>query len=177
VENLGERVNANTVRFERLLPGPIERVWSYIVDGDKRAKWLCGGDTEAKVGGKIEMLFHNDSLSSQEDIERPQRYQDMPEKPAFTGTVTRYDPPHAFSHLWHFEDDATEVCYELEQRDEKVLLVLTHTRLTSDDDVLSVSGGWHTHLDILVDVLEGREPPPFWKTHSKNNAEYEKRLL
>jgi len=176
VNNYGERISSNSVRFERLLPGPIERVWNYVVDGDKRARWLCSGDTEAKVGGRIDMQFDNESLSSQDDIERPEKYKDMPEKPTFSGTVTRYDPPNVFAHTWDFEDEATEVCYELEQRDDKVLLVLTHTRLKSDDDVLSVSGGWHTHLDVLVDVLEGREPRPFWKTHAGNHAEYEKRL-
>jgi len=176
VNNFGERLDSKTVRFERLLPGPIERVWSYIVDGEKRAKWLCGGDAEPRVGGRMEMHFDNESLSSQDDIKRPEKYKEMPAKPSFTGEVTRYDPPYVFTHLWNFEEEPTEVCYELEQRDDKVLLTLTHTRLTSDDDVLSVSGGWHTHLDVLVDVLEGREPPAFWKTHSRIHAEYEKRL-
>ena len=41
---------------------------------------------------------------------------------------------------------------------------------------LRVCGGWHTHLDILVDVLEGREPKAFWKTHTALEAEYGKRL-
>ena len=176
MSNFGELVNANTVRFERLLPGPIERVWSYIFEGDKRAKWLCGGTAEPNVGGKMEMHFDNESLSSQPDIPRPEKYKEMPDKPSFTGTVTRYEPPRFFSHLWDFEDEATEVCYELEQRGDKVLLVLTHTRLTSSEDILSVSGGWHAHLDVLVDVLEGKEPGPFWKTHSVLHDEYEKRL-
>ena len=33
----GERVDDSTVRFERMLPGPIERVWEYLTDSDKRA--------------------------------------------------------------------------------------------------------------------------------------------
>ncbi len=37
----GELLDECTVRFERMLPGPIDRVWSYIVDSDKRKKWLC----------------------------------------------------------------------------------------------------------------------------------------
>ena len=41
---------------------------------------------------------------------------------------------------------------------DKVRLVLTHKRLETSDTVLSVSGGWHTHLDILVDVLDGQQP-------------------
>ena len=42
----GERIDASTVRFERLLPGPIERVWEYLSNGTKRATWFAGGDTE-----------------------------------------------------------------------------------------------------------------------------------
>jgi uncharacterized protein YndB with AHSA1/START domain len=172
----GELIDATTVRFERLLPGPIERVWSYLTESDKRKKWLCAGATEPKVGGHVEMHFHNATLSSAEDIDRPEKYKDMPEELLFGGTVTRYEPPHALSHTWDFEDEFSEVCYELEEQGDKVRLVLTHRRLESTDVVLSVSGGWHTHLDILVDVLNGREPRAFWKTHTIFEAEYVQRL-
>ena len=37
-------LDESTVRFERILPGPIERVWSYIVESDKRRKMaVCRG--------------------------------------------------------------------------------------------------------------------------------------
>ena len=45
MENYGEMLDDTTIRFERMLPGPIERVWEYITESDKRAKWLCAGDT------------------------------------------------------------------------------------------------------------------------------------
>ena len=176
MSDYGELIDATTVRFERLLPGPIERVWSFLVDGDKRARWLCGGDTELRVGGHVDMHFHNASLSSAEDISPPEKYKDMPEKVSFGGTVTRCEPPHVLAHTWDFEDESSEVCYELEEHGDEVRLVLTHRKLDSKDTVLSVSGGWHTHLDILVDVLAGREPKPFWKTHTEIEAEYSERL-
>lgn len=172
----GELLDQSTVRFERLLPGPIERVWSYIVESDKRKKWLCAGDIGAGNGAQVDMLFHNESLSKAEDIPRPDKYKDMPEKMTFTGTVTHWDPPNAVTHTWEFGEEASEVSYELEPVGDKVRLVLTHRRLDSADTVLSVSGGWHTHLDVLVDVLEGREPKPFWKTHQAIEAEYAERL-
>ena len=172
----GELLDSKTVRFERLLPGPIERVWGYLVESEKRAQWLCGGETDSKVGGNIDMHFHNASLSSAEDIARPEKYKDMPEKVSFSGTVTRYEPPRALSHTWEFDGDASEVCYELEEVGDKVKLVLTHRRLLSSDIVLSVSGGWHTHLGILVDVLEHRQLRPFWKTQAELEAEYTRRL-
>jgi len=172
----GELINANTVRFERLLPGPIDRVWTYLTDSSKRAKWLCGGDTELEVGGHVDMHFHNESLSSQADIERPEKYKDMPEKVSFSGTVTRCDPPHLLAHTWDFENQSSEVCYELSEQGDQVLLVLTHTRLHSSEEIISVCGGWHAHFEILIDILEGRDPRPFWKTHTAIEAEYEKLL-
>ena len=172
----GELLDKSTVRFERLLPGPIERVWSYIVEGDKRRKWLCAGDIGPGDGANVDMLFHNESLSKAEDIEVPEKYRDMPSKMQFVGTVTHWDPPKAVSHTWEFEEENSEVNYELEEVGDKVRLVLTHRRLETGETILSVSGGWHTHLDILVDVLEGREPRAFWKTHTALEAEYTARL-
>ena len=32
------------VRIQRLLPGPIERVWEYLADGGLRRQWLAAGD-------------------------------------------------------------------------------------------------------------------------------------
>jgi hypothetical protein len=150
----GERLDGSTVRFERLLPGPLERVWEYLIDGKKRATWFAGGNTELRVGGRTEMLFHNASLSSKPDIDPPEKYKDYADKMSFGGTVTQCDPPRLLTFTY---------------------LVLTHRKLASDNEVLSVSGGWHTHLDILEDVLEGREPEAFWKLHTPIEAEYERR--
>ena len=85
----GEQLNENTVRFQRLLPGPIERVWAYLTESDKRAEWLCAGDAEVCVGGHVDMHFHNASLSGDDDIPRPEKYRDMPERVSFVGKVTR----------------------------------------------------------------------------------------
>jgi uncharacterized protein YndB with AHSA1/START domain len=176
MNDYGERLDDSTVRFERLLPGPIDRVWSYLTEGDKRARWLCGGDAEPEVGGHVDMHFHNLSLSSDEDIPRPEKYRDMPEKMSFSGKVLRYEPPRVLAHTWEFANEASEVLYELTEQGDKVLLVLTHSLLESIDTVLSVSGGWHTHLNILVDVLEGGKPRPFYKMQTQLEAEYEQRL-
>ncbi len=175
MSHYGERVDEKTVRFERLLSGPLERVWDYLTDSDKRATWFAGGETELRVGGKVEMHFHNASLSTKPDIDPPEKYRELPEKLSFGGTVTRCEPPLVLAHTWDFEGGQSEVCYELEEAGDQVRLVLTHRKLASFDEVLSVSGGWHTHLDILEDVLEGREPDAFWKAHAPLEHEYERR--
>ena len=48
----GTITEAGTIRFERLLPGPIERVWAYLTESDKRAKWLAAGDMDLRPGGE-----------------------------------------------------------------------------------------------------------------------------
>ncbi len=176
MSHYGERIDKTTVRFERLLPGPIERVWKYLTDGDQRAKWFCGGYTELRAGGKVELHFHNASLSTQPDIEPPEKYKDMPETMSFGGTVTQCEPPRLLAHTWDFEDEPSEVCFELEEVGDQVRLVLTHRKLGSREEMISACGGWHTHLDILEDVLDGREPAAFWKAHTPLEAQYERRF-
>ncbi len=136
MSEFGELIDATTVRFERLLPGPIERVWSYLVEGEKCAKWLRGGATELRVGGRVDMHFHNASLSAAEDIERPEKYKDLPEKMSFSGKVTLCEPPSVLAHTWEFGDEASEICFELQQQGDKVRLILTHRKLEEEDSVL-----------------------------------------
>ena len=45
---LGTLIEPGTLRMERTLPAPIERVWAYFVEPDKRAAWLAGGTTARK---------------------------------------------------------------------------------------------------------------------------------
>ncbi len=172
----GELLDDTTVRFERLLPGPIERVWAYLTESEKRAQWLCGGDVENAVDGHVDMHFHNVSLSSDEDIARPEKYSDMPEKMSFTGKVLRCEPPTLLEHTWEFGEESSIVLYELSRASDKVRLVLTHKRLESTDTVLSVSGGWHTHHNILVDVLNDAKLRPFYKMQLQYETEYTERL-
>ena len=40
----GELVEPTTLRIQRLLPGPVERIWAYLVDGEKRR--FIFGDAE-----------------------------------------------------------------------------------------------------------------------------------
>ena len=175
----GELIAPDTVQFKRLLPGTIDRVWSYLVEGDKRAKWLAGGDTEERVGGHVDLHFDNNSLSHLPDDPPPEKYKDMPEQVSYPGTVTQCEPKTLLAHTWLGDgdgDEESEVTYELEQHDDRVLLTLTHRRIVGRDRLTGVCGGWHTHLDILADVLADNEPQPFWRTFTSLEAEYDSLL-
>ena len=178
--DLGERelgvvTEAGSVRFERLLPGPIERVWAFLTEPEKRARWLAGGPLEQRPGGKVELRFRHADLSPVIE-ETPARYKSMEDGVTMIGEVLRCEPPHLLVMSWDGPPSkGSEVTFELEPRGDKVLLALTHRRLASPAGVLNVSGGWHTHLAILLDNLEGRTPRPFWSTHAKVEAEYARR--
>jgi uncharacterized protein YndB with AHSA1/START domain len=89
----------STVRFERLLPGPVERVWSYLVESDKRATWLAAGEFDLRVGGKIELHFDNQSLT--DDVAPPGA--PGAGKHSAQGTITRLEPLRLLAHTWSRE--------------------------------------------------------------------------
>ncbi|WP_426756738.1 SRPBCC family protein [Myxococcus sp. Y35] len=171
----GWLLSADTVRIERLLPGPIERVWTYLTEPEKRRLWLAGGPTETKVGGKVALEFRHAELSEEAGAPPP-RHEDMARAHVNEGRVTACEPPHLFAYTWaENHGDPSEVRFELTEREDGVLLTVTHVRLDGRDTRRSVAGGWHTHLDLLVDRLEGRPSPNFWATYERVHAEYNTR--
>lgn len=163
-----------SIRFERVLPGPIERVWAYITESEKRATWLARGPMDLRVGGEVALTWHHSELSAEKQA--PPHYQKY-EGCSLVGRVTRCEPPRLLSFTWPEESGhESEVSFELTPRGNDVVLVLAHRRLSDVKTLLSISGGWHTHVDILVDQLNGREPRPFWTTHERLAAEYKERL-
>src|SRR5690606_16162153 len=67
----GARLDAQSIRFERLLPGPIERVWAWLADADKRARWLAGGELPRQPGQTFELHFNHATLTAES---APARY-------------------------------------------------------------------------------------------------------
>lgn len=173
----GEFTEQGTIRFERLLPGPIERVWDHLTKSELKAKWLSAGDVEPRVGGKVEFRFKHSNLSENDDP-IPEKYKHMEGGTYFEGRVTKWNPPRLLSYTWgEATGEESEVTFELTPEGEKVRLTLTHRRLGDDPDILaSVASGWHTHLGILIDRLNDRVPKGFWSVHSKMEEEYLNRI-
>jgi len=165
-----------TLRFERLLPAPIERVWSYLADSDKRAQWLASGEMEPRAGSPLKLKFRHSSLSPK-TAPIPEPYTNMEEGQVTEHTVTRCEPPRLLSWSWGSgKDGPSEVTFELTAEGDKVRLVLTHRRLRDRKAMLAVGPGWHSHLAVLVSRMQGREPEAFWATFTETRAQYEKRL-
>lgn len=166
---------AGTVRLERTLPGPIERVWAYLTESEKRGKWFASGPMELRAGGKVEFHFHNSQLSHNDEPtpERFEQYEGM----VSTGRVIRCEPPNVLSFTWGEESgDKSEVTFELTDRGEEVHMLLTHRRLPDRKEMVGVASGWHAHVGVLIDLLNGREPKQFWSTIERMEAEYDQRL-
>src|SRR3954470_8154026 len=166
--NAATLIEPGTVKMERLLPGPVERVWAYITESDKRAKWLAAGEFDLRLGGAIKLEFNNGSLPNQQPL--PQKHQGKG-KAHFEGKITRFEPMRVLAHTWNMGGD-TEVTYELTPRGKDVLLTVVHKRLAPRELVLGVMGGWDVHTGILADILNGTPPRPFWKTHTALEPKY-----
>ena len=174
-DSYAEVTGEGSVRMQRLLPGPIERIWTYLTDSKLRGQWLASGEMDLKVGGRVELRFLHRELSPHPDP-IPERYKDMEHGHTFSGKITQLEPPTLLAYTWGESYGDSEVTFELAPRGADVLLTITHRRLADRDEMASVAGGWHTHIGILIDRLHGRTPPGFWSAHAKVEGEYERRF-
>lgn len=171
-EDYGTVTAPGTVRIERLLPGPIERIWTYLTDSGKRCLWMASGSIELRVGGRVENIFCNDDFGGGETP--PLKYAQFAGEVRNVGRILEYSPPRLLAYTWNEgTGDPSEVRFELVPRGDKVLLVITHRQLADRDLMVSVAAGWHAHLDILRDLLGDRPIGQYWSTHMRLEAEYE----
>lgn len=172
----GVVIGPGAVRFERLLPGPIERVWAFLTESDKRGRWLASGVMQPRVGAEFELRFDHRSLSP-EQRPTPERFRQHDAGHVSRHRLTRLEPPHLLAFTWGGgAEGPSEVTFELAAEGPHVRLVLTHRRIGARDVLLSVSSGWHAHLAVLVERLNGRELPSFWQLLETLEADYEQRL-
>lgn len=158
------------VRLVRLLPGPIERVWDFIIDPEKRARWFCGGAWDSHAGGKVVFAMHHKNLAPDETP--PAEYAKVQDPGVtFEGRVLRCEPPHLFEFT--FGGDDSVVTFDLQPEADKVRLIVTH-RASGDDlkETGSFASGWHIHFAHLIALLNGAPRPPFWALHAWLAPEY-----
>ncbi|HMR31687.1 MAG TPA: SRPBCC family protein [Geminicoccaceae bacterium] len=176
LDEFGTVTAPRTVRIARLLPGPIERVWAFLTESDKRGLWLASGPMELRVGGSVRLDFLHTSLAPDEEV--PARYERLRDGVTQVGHVTRIEPPRLLSYTWNEKDgrEPSEVTFNLTERGDRVLLEVTHERLPDRGDMVGVATGWHAHLGLLVDRLSGRQTQQFWSRFETLRGEYERRI-
>jgi uncharacterized protein YndB with AHSA1/START domain len=155
-----------SLRIQRRLPGPIERVWSYLTESDLRRQWLASGTMQLQPGASFELVWRNDELSNAA-AERPAGF---PEESRATCQFIEVDPPRRMRYIW---PGVGEVTLELELNGADVLLTLTHRQLAGERLILNVSAGWHAHLALLVARMHNTAAPSLWATWKQVRTEYE----
>lgn len=165
----GVLTEPTTLKIQRLLPGPIERVWAYLTQSELRRQWLAAGPMEMKAGTPFEFVWRNNELSDQPS----QRPAGFPEEQRMQSRITECDPPRKLSFTWQGSGD---VSFELTPKGKEVLLTLTHRRLPDRPTLLKVSAGWHMHLELLMACATDRQREPFWEGWGRLLKEYDQRL-
>ena len=158
-----------TLKIQRLLPGPIERLWAYLTDGNLRRQWLAAGQMEMKVGAPFELVWRNDELTDPSG----QRPTGFPDEHRMQSRIIELDAPRKLAIRWGAN---SEVLFELVPKGNEVLLTVIHRRLPDRATMLMVGAGWHMHLEILVARATGKEPEPFWDGWSRLRNEYDRRI-
>jgi uncharacterized protein YndB with AHSA1/START domain len=143
-ENKGELSKLPCVRFVRILPGPIERVWSFIAETKHLPAWFGANSTiEPRAGGRVSFMDGH-----------------------IRGVVTQWQPPNKLVYTWNVfnpGDGADAVSaypetyptFELETQGSEVRLTFTHFPVL-ERFVTQNAMGWHTMFDILEAGLRGQ---------------------
>jgi len=129
---IGEQDDRTTLRFERVLRHPPERVWRALTEQDELQAWHpTPFALQPQPGGSVTYA-------------QSERGQAMP-----TGEVVEHEPHHRLSYTWG--EDLLR--FELHPHEDGCLLVLTHV---FDDRMKAArdAAGWHLCLQTLASALD-----------------------
>ncbi|HEX2591463.1 MAG TPA: SRPBCC domain-containing protein [Rhizomicrobium sp.] len=153
----GEMTKVSCITFTRTLPGPIERVWTFITEPSKLPAWF-GTDSsiEPRQGGRVSLMGGH-----------------------IRGVVTQWQPPKKLVYTWNVfgpSDPADAVSeypesyptFELAAQGSDVVLTFTHFPIL-ERFVPQNAMGWHTMLDIFeAGLRDGKTEER--TVYSKKNA-------
>ena len=171
----GEVLEDGSLYFVRELPGSLQQAWAWIAEGEKRARWLCGGGNASRAGETIKFAFHHKVLTPHDET-IPDKYKEMENGVSYDVEVTRCEPPHLLVLWWPSPEGSNEIEFRLSEVNGKVKLELIQRGEIPAEHLLGSCAGWHTHLDIMESKMSGERPKPFWKTHETLVDEYRVRL-
>lgn len=156
----GELTTVPCVRFTRILPGPIEKVWAHLTDTRLLPAWF-GDDSsiEPRQGGAVRLMGGH-----------------------VRGVVTQWQPPNKLAYSWNVfgPDDAPDAIsaypesyptFALATRAGEVVLDVVHFPVL-ERFVPQNAMGWHTMLDMVTAVLHGRPVQPRSVYAARNAALY-----
>ncbi|MDP1749351.1 MAG: SRPBCC family protein [Reyranella sp.] len=136
--------HAHMVRFERLLPGPVERAWQVLTEASLLPGWYGEGHIEPRIGGAVTLMGGH-----------------------IRGTVTQCLPPERLTYSWNVFNPGDEVSpypesylsLELKPAGGDTALTLTHLPVLERFVKLNAMG-WHTYLDMVAAAVRGEPVAP-----------------
>jgi uncharacterized protein YndB with AHSA1/START domain len=167
-----ERLAPDTIRLERLLDAPPEKVWRYLTEARLREQWFMGG-TDARAGAEFDLIVDHDKLST-DDAPYPESYAGAKGK-TFHETVIRFEPPELLETTFQGGKNGT-VTYELFAERGGTRLVLTHRGIVSPTGFQDFGSGWTSHLAVLGEKLAGRSVKNFWELHAQSREAVKRAL-
>ncbi len=157
---LTKPAGTDVLRFERVYPCPIEKLWAALITPERISDWLIAdAEVDPHVGGRFRLKFRNSAH-------------------VVEGEITRFEPPFVLEYTW--PEAAARghslVLWELKPVEAGTRLVLTHT-LSAGGDTADFASGWHWHLDALASAADGVASP--WREDEWRalQAEYLARFL
>lgn len=142
--------DAYDIIFQRRLAKPLEKVWAALTVPERIADWLAQADVDLRVGGRFELFWEQHGYRMK-------------------GVITALEPPRLLAWTWPDQAHPNSVVrWELEPDGDGCRLTLAQTGLTGPT-LLSVAGGWHTHLEGLAGAADAVATP--WR------AERERELV
>ena len=122
------------LRFEQFFSHNPEEIFLVITNPSYFSQWypFATGEMDLTLGGKIDF--------------------DDGEGTTYYATITELEPPYLFGFLE--VDDGISI--SLQGKDKGCLMTFTHT---FDDDswAVSTAAGWHRCLDVLSQIVNGKE--------------------
>ena len=167
-----QRIGSDTIRLERLLDAPVEKVWRYLTEANLREQWFMGG-TDATGVGEFELLVDHDRLSA-DDVPYPETHECF-KGAVWSERVIRFEPPRLLETTFQGGKNGN-VTYELRPEGERTRLVLTHSGITSPTGFQDFGGGWNSHMIVLQELLAGRSVRNFWELHDRSKEAVTKAL-
>lgn len=138
----GEIIPESAVRFVRLLPGPVEKVWAMLTQTERLPEWYGEGAIEPREGGAVSLMGGH-----------------------IRGVVTGWRPNELLAYTWNVFDPGETVSrfsisyleFALASEGKTVRLTLTHRPIPAEFQKQTAMG-WHTMLDLIEAGLNGEFP-------------------
>jgi uncharacterized protein YndB with AHSA1/START domain len=135
----GRVIEEAAIRFERILPAPPDKAWTFLTEPARIAEWYGEGVIEPREGGKVELMGGH-----------------------IRGVVTGWRPGEFFAHTWNvFAPGETRSAwpvtyleFALKPDGGTSKLILTHRPIPAPVQPQTAMG-WHTYLDMLDMAIRG----------------------